>query len=49
MAINAGLVALGTAAIFAHSGGSLAAPFALGGASGMVYQLLLQVSVRWFC
>lgn len=45
MAINAGLVALGTAAIYAHSGSSLAAPFALGGGSGMVYQILLMAGV----
>ncbi|GAB4821531.1 hypothetical protein N2152v2_008577 [Parachlorella kessleri] len=45
LAINAGLVAIGTAAIFAHSGSSLAAPFALGGSSGMVYQFLLMAGV----
>ena len=41
----AGLVAIGTAAIFAHSGSALAAPFALGGSSGMVYQFLLMAGV----
>ncbi len=38
-------MAAGTAAIFAHSGSPLSAPFALGGASGMLYQFLLMAGV----
>ena len=39
------LVGLGSALAYAAGGRDLALPFALGGASGMLYQYMLQVGV----
>lgn len=40
------LVGLGSALAYAAGGRDLALPFALGGASGMLYQYMLQVGCR---
>lgn len=39
------LVGLGSALAYAAGGRDLALPFALGGASGMLYQYMLQVGI----